>query len=236
MSTPKVAYAPGLLASIDRILSRERLTRYLAASNGDLPLALRLYEQNIAVSEGLFGFLHGLEITVRNSIHFTLAPIHGTNWYEGTGSLRWPEFSTPIQQIISKARSKAGSRATPGKVLAEMSFGIWPDLVGGKYLHRLWIPCLHRAFPNAGVHRKVVHRRLETIRRLRNRIAHHERILTSQNLVYTGFPVQPCMDIREILECVQWVSADAADWLHAHSRFDRVQKILVDVSKAGMTL
>ena len=36
-------------------------------------IALQLYEKNVAVSEALFGILHGVEITVRNSLHHALS-------------------------------------------------------------------------------------------------------------------------------------------------------------------
>ena len=58
------AYTIEFLASIDRVISQERLSRYLAATNGDIGAALELYEHNIALSEALFGFLHGLEVAV----------------------------------------------------------------------------------------------------------------------------------------------------------------------------
>src|ERR1019366_7366722 len=78
------AYTIEFLASIDRGISQERLSRYLAATNGDIGAALELYEHNIAISEALFGFLHGLEVAVRNSIHYTLRQDLGTPaWYDG---------------------------------------------------------------------------------------------------------------------------------------------------------
>ena len=72
MSTKKFTYTAEFLACIDRVISQERLARYLAATKGDIGEALELYEHNIAISEALFGFLHGLEVAVRNSIHYTL--------------------------------------------------------------------------------------------------------------------------------------------------------------------
>ena len=72
------AYTIEFLASIDRVISQERLSRYLAATNGDIGEALELYEHNIAISEALFGFLHGLEVAVReqHSLHASPGPRH----------------------------------------------------------------------------------------------------------------------------------------------------------------
>lgn len=84
------AYTIEFLASIERVISQERLSRYLAATDGDIGEALELYEHNIAISEALFGFLHGLEVAVRNSIHYTLRQDLGTPaWYDGGAVLPW---------------------------------------------------------------------------------------------------------------------------------------------------
>ena len=188
------AYTIEFLASIDRVISQERLSRYLAATNGDIGEALELYEHNIAISEALFGFLHGLEVAVRNSIHYTLRQDLGTPaWYDGGAVLPW---------------------STTGAAL----------------------PSLHKAFPDATEPRSIIHLRLEVIRRLRNRIAHHEPILTSHNEVYTGFKDQPYIALSSILECVEWVSKDAAAWLKTQSRYQRAEELLLDVSKKGITL
>src|SRR5690348_9339873 len=90
MSIKRFTYTAQFLACIDRVVSRERLSRYLVATSGDIPKALELYEHNIAVSEALFGFLHGLEVAVRNSIHHTLSKDIGSPiWYDGGCILPW---------------------------------------------------------------------------------------------------------------------------------------------------
>jgi hypothetical protein len=61
-------YGIEFLADLDRTLTRGRISRSMTATSGDLDQALQLCEKNGAVSEALFDILHGLEITVRNSI------------------------------------------------------------------------------------------------------------------------------------------------------------------------
>jgi len=243
MSTTKFTYTAEFLASIDRVISQERLSRYLAATKGDIGKALELYEYNIAISEALFGFLHGLEVAVRNSIHYTLRRDLGTpTWYDGGVALPWSttgealSLTAVMADMVTEAKAKLQPTALPGKVIAELTFGFWPNTLTKRFHSTLWLPSLHKAFPHATAPRSIIHLRLEVIRRLRNRIAHHEPILTSHNEVYTGFKDQPCIALSSILECVEWVSKDAALWLKAQSRYQWAVELLLAVSKKGVTL
>ena len=237
------AYSAEFLASLDRIISNERLARYLTATRGNTQAALRLYERNMNLSEALFGYLHGLEVAVRNSIHVTLRAAFGTpTWFDYRGALPWSStgehllFTSPMQDMIAHAKASAGAGAQPGKILAELMFGFWPNLLTGRYHASLWVPCLHRAFPYANEPRRVIHLRLEQIRRLRNRIAHHEPVLTSANQVYTGFAANPFLSLPEIWRCVEWVSPDAALWLAAKTHYQEAVELLLEVSRGGVTL
>ena len=71
-------YSAGLLNSLERTITRERLTRYLGATKQDMPKALALYEYNVQLSEVLYGLLHGLEVMVRNAAHHALTASYGT--------------------------------------------------------------------------------------------------------------------------------------------------------------
>ena len=180
-----MAYTPDFLADFSRTVSRVRLFRYLVAADQDFDLALRLYERNVLLSQAVFGFLHGLEVAVRNSIHHVLSQdLNRTNWIEDHLPLPWPDpapshldFTLPMSDMLSLARTKIGTAASVGKVIAELNFGFWADLIGARY-DPIWRKSLHKAFPHAHVPRKIVHWRLESIRSLRNRIAHHEPIIT----------------------------------------------------------
>lgn len=234
------SYSPDFLADVERTLSQARLTRYMAAAGNDIGLALDLYEKNVAVSEALFGFLHGLEVAVRNSLHLTMsAELGQADWYRDGLSLPWPPhqliFTVPMNRMITDARSKISPQAPIGKLVAELMFGFWPSLVANHFTD-LWDPCLHKAFPHAKVPRRIIHWRLEVIRRLRNRIAHHEPILTSRNQVYTGFKDQPHIALRDILQAVAWISPAAAERMEEKSRYRQAAAILAELSNSGITL
>lgn len=140
-----------------------------------------------------------------------------------------------MREMITNAKSKAGSGATPGKVVAELNFGFWPNLVSSRF-DKFWLPCLHRAFPFATVPRRVIHGRLDTIRLLRNRIAHHERVLTTGNKLYTGHAAAPYLTLPGILECARWVSPDIAAWLETKFRYAQAKTLLMAASQSGVML
>ncbi len=239
-NTSNTAYSPDFLASVERTISHARLTRYMAATGNDLALALDLYEKNVAVSEALFGLLHGLEVAVRNSLHHTLSTDLGiADWYRDGLPLPWAPYrlslTLPMKRSLSDARQNIKVGAPVGKLIAELTFGFWPRLVA-RHFDDLWQPSLHKAFPHAPVPRRVVHWRLDVIRHLRNRIAHHEPILTSRNQVYTGFAQQPFIALPDILECTRWISTPMATWLETKTRYGQAIAVLASVNQSGINL
>jgi hypothetical protein len=140
-----------------------------------------------------------------------------------------------MQKMIDKARRSVGTPAPVGKLIAELPFGFWPFLISGQF-HGLWSISTHRAFPYARIPRPHVHRRLETIQRLRNRIAHHEPILSSRNAIYTGHASQPMIGLADILECAKWISPATADWLHQTTRYESARILLSEVASSGIHL
>jgi hypothetical protein len=232
---------PTQLVEIERILSGERFRRYKAAARDDIALAIELYQINIEVSECVFGVLHLAEVCIRNSMHSALANYIGTpEWFRiGTVLPRTRKpipYTAPMRDMVSKGIRSAGHAASPGKIVAELTFGFWTNLLSSKFQQPLWIPCLYKAFPNFGGHPRFLHRRMESLQRLRNRIAHHERVLTSNNAVYTGSAVQPYITPQEILQCVRWTSNDAASWTEWGTRFRHVIQLLDQFSKRGVQL
>jgi hypothetical protein len=145
-------------------------------------------------------------------------------------------LSYPLPQKLENAKEsilRQGKLLTPGRIVAELSFGFWTALVGRKYEKRLWVPHIHRAFPNALRHvdaearprkkpamlgRGDIAMRLEGVRQLRNRIAHHEPILHYQ------LESEYC----KVLEATEWICPVTAAWVGATSSFpDRYANPLI---------
>ena len=190
-------------------LSRDRLNPYVATSNGDFVAAMLLYEFNTKASEALYGVLQALEVAYRNACYSVLANGMGqANWYDTIGLLDAKEAVA-----LGEAKVKIGRRnkyLTPGRVVAELTFGFWVRLLSPGYEKRLWVPHLYKAF--SGMYKKdrqVAFGRMENIRKLRNRVAHHETIF-DRNLN---------LDYAEILEAINWICPVTAAWIRSTNSF-----------------
>ena len=217
------------LASIERTITKERLTRYLGATEQDVSRALELYEYNVQLSQVLYGLLHVLEVTVRNAEHHALTASYGTpTWYDIT------PLSPYWKDRLSNAKAKPGVAGTPGKVVAELTFGFWIDLRKHSNHMALWVNRkLYTAFPNSLRHRGLIHERLKAIQLLRNRISHHEAVLTSVNALYNG---DGFLTLPDLFECVEWVCADTAQWMKAQFRYADAERTLRAVAAMKISL
>jgi hypothetical protein len=160
MSAAPPGYSAQFLLSIERTVTKARLSRYLAASSQDLTQAVQLYEYNVQLSEALYGILHGLEVTVRNAAHHALSASYGVPaWYDRAS------FTPYWNEVLKDAKNKVGGgHAAPGKVVAELTFGFWVDLCSKRNHNNLWVHRkLSAAFPNAVLNRDQIHKRLKVI-------------------------------------------------------------------------
>jgi hypothetical protein len=80
---------------------------------------------------------------------------------------------------VTQAKNQPGVGNNPGKVVAELTFGFWVELLKSSNHIPLWMARnLRSAFPNApGLNRRMIYSRLKAIQLLRNRISHHEPFL-----------------------------------------------------------
>lgn len=217
---------PGLPA-LQAVLSAARLRPYLDACDGDASAAVELYEWNIGVSAAFWEVIVVAEVAMRNAMHDRLSDAYGPTWYENRLILDDRSLKAISEAKRRAARGLAtGVAPTPGKVVSEMSFGVWVALLdrGGqstavgqrlRYHDTLWLPALQHAFPAGPGHQRKTNRGLRTVQSLRNRIGHHEKIFK-----------EPFKDTQLTLadlhdHCIQvtgWISADAATWAMNISR------------------
>lgn len=210
------------IQNLRKYLSEERFGPYLEASHGNASLALRLYAWNVAASAAMYGPLQVLEVTLRNAIHLRLAERFGGDWYDRLDGV----LATGCLDRIADAKRSVQFQKTAvssGRVVASLPLGFWVSLLGpggrrtdgrrANYEMALWRPCLRSAFRHhESLSRKRAHAALDGLRKLRNRIAHHEPIFR-RNLG---------ADYRRILTVIGWMSPDAAQWAQRHSRMDDV--------------
>ncbi|MEX3954603.1 Abi family protein [Trinickia sp. EG282A] len=166
-------------ARVVSTLTRSRLNKYLQAAKGNEQQALRLYIMNAKLSAAFLFDFHYFEIALRNKFDAELAATFGTEWFSDESLLAL--LDKRFRDALRKAQNDAGRTfpqgrpMPPSKVVAELTFGFWTGLTDSRYEHKLWVPCLHKAFsPAKPPKRASFNVLLERLRQVRNRVAHHE--------------------------------------------------------------
>ncbi|MFC0626065.1 hypothetical protein [Kribbella deserti] len=224
MTTPH----PG--AWVEAWLSAPRFSVYLAAALGDRQRSLDLYEWNTQISSAVLHDLAHLEVGIRNAYdaaltqhaHFTshwttnphqvFAPVYRTKRvYDPSAGRRVPrrvDVNQKPRQTLERAIGEAGgTNAPPGKIVAQLMFGFWRYLSSAAHEVSLWRPYLHHAFA-AGTSRPDVDVRMGDLHELRNRVAHHEPLLT-WDLVKTQ---------QQLAELADLISPELAQHIAASSK------------------
>src|ERR1039458_595872 len=127
-------------------LSAERFLGYVTATQGNRLQAVKRYERNMALSEAFYGVVQGFEVVFRNGLNSPLSRALGPEWYRGF------RFEVAQREAVNEAEhklNKNGKQITPARMLSQLTFGFWAALIGPSYEKTLWVPYLHRAFPNA---------------------------------------------------------------------------------------
>lgn len=201
-------------AVIGERLSTDRFATYLQACDGDAQQAMRLYTWNVEVSGALWGPIVAVEVLVRNLLHQSMSRLVGQEawWDHPRGHL-----IKPSSMRVAEARRRLlwiGSPSTPDAVVAELPFGFWVSLLapGDDYENRFWRAGVGRTFPHYRGGRKDLHRRLNHIRLLRNRIAHHEPV----------FGRDLARDHESLLTAIAYGCQSTHDWVQGCTRVPRV--------------
>ncbi len=209
-------YDASIINALENTISPDRLSSYVAATAGDTTLALELYAWNTEISAALYSPLQGLEIALRNVIQRELSALYGNDWYDNH-HIPLTYFATHDIARAKQTLSKNGKAITPPNMVSELSFGFWVSLLShghqGAYHNKLWIPALHKGFPNLQhKKRKTVHNKLNYLRMLRNRIAHHEPIFKRHLMA----------DYMSIIEVTGWMCDHTALWADHHNNFQGI--------------
>lgn len=204
----KNKYSDEMIAALEQSLSGDRLNSYVLMANGNINDAIRLHEQNTERSEALYGVIQGLEISLRNAMHGALqAGVGFADWYEHV------QLKEPESEALQFAKETVVRRRKPlsaSRIVAQLNFGFWVRLTSGDYEKALWVPHLYKIFPTKTKRTKLCNR-LNKIKDLRNKIAHHERIIDRD----LG------RDYEQILEAIAWVCPLTSAWVNGSNRFKK---------------
>jgi hypothetical protein len=204
--------------AIEKIISKERLEPYLKRHYNDFEKAVSHYKANIEISESFYPMLSILEIALRNNFDFQLKrKFENDNWFEN------PEFIKIVSRFqidrVSEARNnilREKKSITTGKIISELSFGFWTSLLDSKFEKTLW-KNIRLAFPNCPKNirkRKTMSSKFNGVRKLRNRIFHHESVTWNIDAL-TNYK-------NEIIEGINWLDKDLFEWSKELFRFEEV--------------
>ena len=101
-------------------------------------------------------------------------------------------------------------------MISELSFGFWTSLLDSKFERTLWKK-LRLSFPNcpkAIRKRKTMSSKFNGIRKLRNRIFHHEPVTWNIDVIRNYRD--------EIIEAIDWLDKGLLEWSHDIIRIDEV--------------
>lgn len=193
----------GLVASLKLPISDLRLESYRPPNGSDMDMLAR-YFWDIELSRAIMPAIHAVELSLRNSIHDAMTAHFGGDelWFYRPGVLEPGQLGQFAKALTDLSQRKAPP--TPGRIIAETMFGFWVTMLSNPYEQRVWQPngfaMLKSAFPHLhGRSIKSVHQHYNEIRKLRNRVSHHEAIWDRPNL---------SQEHANILDAIGWISPD----------------------------
>lgn len=172
----------------ERWLSPERLAPYLAACGGDIGRALELYEWNISLGQVFMRDISHFEVALRNSYDRALRGYWdgGAHWLlDDASPVRRPvmrragrgelDVNRINRRTIDAVVRQLPEGSAPGSIIANLTLGFWVHLSDRSREAEIWRTALYRAWPR-GTNRRELQGRLTGILRVRNRVAHAERL------------------------------------------------------------
>ncbi len=190
-------------------LSAARFEPFLTEADGDHGRAVALYNWHAKITTACFETVHHFEVLIRNAIDSTLGegqpaePIKDT-WLMDFDILQ-PDGVKQV--IVAVERLEHGKGITRGRVVAGVSFGFWAGLFGKRY-EELWRQHLREVFSHGSVTRRDLTERMRLLQRFRNRVAHHDCLLSQDIRARTD----------DMLMIAGWIDPSAEEWLRNHSR------------------
>jgi hypothetical protein len=204
------------VAELHLPLSKLRLESYRPSGGSDLAMIAR-YFWDMELARTLSPALHAVELALRNSTHHALAArFHDEMWFYRPGLLEPGQLSQLAGALRAISDRKAD--ATPGRIVAELSFGFWSTLLTSRYEQRLWQPhgfaLLRTVFPHAtGRSIQQIQRHYNQLRTLRNRVSHYEAIWDRPDLG---------RDYGNVLTAIGWISPRLRDSIEEFSEFPSI--------------
>ena len=198
-------------------LAPARLLPYLKAAREDPDKALQLYLWNTHLASACFETVSHVEVILRHAMDVQLShhfqdEVCGIPWFLRPIAAT-QKAQSRIDDDIETVRRRVRDlrRETRDQIIAGLSFGFWANLLHSDH-EQLWRDCLSQAFPGSSGRRKDVAAVVEPLRVFRNRLAHHDSLL-SINVIFQR---------DQLLRLAGWIDPTAAAWVSANERITEV--------------
>jgi hypothetical protein len=206
-----------IYSRVKTAISASRLEVYRLVGDGDLEV-LAKYLWNVALCESFYPTLQTLEVGLRNRLHGVLTIHYRTEyWFD-----QYPTFLDSRELAIVKQAKEIlryrGKAPDPNRIVAELNFGFWTSLLDSRYEQKLWPKLLKTAFPDMPRSmrtRRNLSSRFNKIRKLRNRVFHHERIVQRNDLI---------VEHAELLDTIAWIDPEIRMMADINDRFPEVHQ------------
>ncbi|MFJ1312028.1 hypothetical protein [Agrobacterium sp. P15N1-A] len=204
-------YDQSSLKELRDSLSEPRFETYLKAAGNHPDHGAALYLYNSRLAKAFLFPLNIVEVTLRNRTNLILVKDFGDNWPTNPTfrNILDPEYGIrALDLAISRARGKG-----TGKVVAALTFDFWSNLFRPEY-GDIWRFTLNIAFPHLppGTTRQNIQDAVKVVNDFRNRIAHHEPILSENATTVQS----------TILKLVGYCNPTVRDWMRHHTTVGEV--------------
>lgn len=204
--------------AIDSFISDERFNPYLKKQSNNYSKALLLYNFNILISEAFYPIISILEIALRNKVHFILSEKYNrTDWYDSS-SFKEVALQYHLLEIekAKKILARKKKKLTSGQVISELSLGFWTAFFNARLESIFWkdLRVIFKNCPKQIRKRKAISSRLNGIKKLRNRISHHEPIAWDYGVLWSYD--KKCNDI------LLWFDKDLYKWANELSKIESI--------------
>jgi len=214
------------IIALKSALSAARINTYeiAAGTTGNEDLSgLNLYLWNAQISGEFLTPLHICEVVIRNAVADAIEQQYGNQWpWSKTFQTSLP--SPPSLKVYNPQKNLCDvskKQVTVGKVIPELNFVFWQKMFTKRHDVRLWDKYLLNVMPGCDKAQSIKNLRqsifqdIDTVRELRNRIAHHEPI----------FKRDLANDYNTIIRLITYRSQETADWIFLN-HYGKIQEIL----------
>ncbi len=217
-------------------ISMERLSAYICSDADNIEDIINRYKNNIKISQALYPELSILEISLRNAIDNIFKEKFGEDWIEqeviNNNILDNYDYMT-LQKAYNDTKNeckKSSKDFTAGKIIANLSFGFWTNICLKKYNSKIWTKkgFFKGVFVNYPKNKQqqihAISNTLNSIRKLRNRVFHYERILKHPSSLLKKYN-----EIMEILSYLPQsdvtILSDTSNFLNIFNEITKSDKI-----------